>query len=403
MLGRAALSALGMAVQGLGRFAYTWAVGRFLGPETLGDVSALLSLSVYAALFWPAGLAITASWSLATPDLAARSVRYLRRSFWTSSAVLTPLFGVLAWILTKDATAAVATAVLVLAYSGYTFTRGVLVGRDRLGKAVIWDSVASIVTLAALVGMLVGRWHWAVLLPLTAGYAVFTLAAWPREPGLPSPEADPRWRTYARAAAVGAVATGGLLPATMVFVRAFDAPAAGYFGAALALATPLNMLSQALNQVLIPHFSRLLVSSPQSVPHRHKRLVIATSAAFVAAFGLLVLVAPWLITFVFGDRYAPGTLTMQALLVVVAVISCSTAPAALLMATERQRTYATIWVAASVTGTAIMAAASPAWGQWGAILGFGVGAVGGSLAVIIAAFQGKAHHQLQEERPRRLG
>lgn len=386
VLVRTLLSSAGMAIQGVGRFAYTWAVGRFLGPQALGEVSALLSLSVYAALFWPAGLAVTASRFLASPGTSVASLRYLRGSFWVAISVITPAFAVVAAFLTRDVALAVTTAVLIMAYSGYTFTRGALIGQDRLVTAAVWDGVASAATLLLVAGVIVGRWHWALMLPLALGYLLFTIAAWPHgqaEPVTPAYRAE--LRGYTLSATLGALATGGLLPATMVFVRAFDEPTAGYFGAALSLATPLSMLSQALNQVLIPHFSRQALSDPEAAVRTHRKILLLTCVGFLAGFGLMITLAPWLITFVFGDEYAAGTQAMQVLLAIVAAMSCMSAPSALLMAVGRHARYAQIWGVSTVIGIATMAVASPSLGQWGALVGYAIGGAGGAVAVTVAA------------------
>lgn len=191
---------------------------------------------------------------------------------------------------------------------------------------------------------------------------------------------------FVRDATIGALATGGLLPATMVFVRAFDTPLqADLFAAALSLATPANMISQALNQVLIPHFAKLHLD-PALMRQSHRRMVIATTAAFVVIFAAIIALSPFILSIFYPQKFVDGAGAMQALLVVVFFISTTCASAAYLVSAGRQKAFALIWLTALIAGTVVMAVFSPLYGMWGALLGFAVGGVGGSVAVIIAAF-----------------
>ncbi len=187
---------------------------------------------------------------------------------------------------------------------------------------------------------------------------------------------------FIRDAVIGGLAVGGLLPTTMVFVRAFDAPVqAGLFAAALSLATPANMVAQAVGQVLVPHFARFS-EQPAAMLRSQRRMFLATTALFALIFLLLIVLAPFLITLLYGERYSGGTLTMQLLLGIVFLISAASSPASYLFASNRQRTYATIWLIALFTGVITMFIACPPLGMWGAVLGYALGGGGGALAII---------------------
>ena len=385
VLSRAVLGTAGMVVQGIARFVYTLAIGRIAGPESLGEISALLSLAVYASLFWPAAAGVAASRYLPVPRLSGPATGVLKRSFGWSVVVLGVASLVAAWMLGSDVAQIIGAAALVVSYSGYVFVRGVLMGEDRIARAAIVDTITSLLAITALVGVLLCNWNWALLLPLALSYAVFTLVSWPRGVA-PAAQASVRREVllFTRDSAIALLATGGLLPATMVFVRAFEpASVAGLFAAGLSLATPANLVAQAVNQVLVPHFARMQEGPSAALRASQLRVLLVTGAGFVVVFGLLIVLSPWILHVFYGESYVGGTLAMQMLLVVVGAMSVMSAPGAYLVAVGRQRLYAKIWLVATIAGTIVMAVGSPILGQWGAIAGFMLGGIGGSIAVIV--------------------
>lgn len=385
VVSRTALITLGMGVQGIARLGYTVVIGRFAGSGDLGDTSALLSVAVYLSLVLPAGLGVAASRYLPIGELSGGALRILNRWFWVSSTVLAAIAFPISFGITGDPWLSLSAVVLVWSYNAYVYTRGVLMGEDRIVRATVADTIAAFVAITALVLVLTAQVSWALLLPLALGYAVFAFLGRPvSEPGEASPQQRATIARFVRDSTIGAMATGGLLPATMVFVRAFDTPhIADLFAAALSLATPASMVSQALNQVLIPHFARLN-RDPAALQASSRKLTAATIALFAVVFGLIIWLAPVILSVIYGDKYADGALPLRALLAIVFFISATCAPSAYLVAAGRQRAFATIWLVAFIVGTLTMVIASPALAMWGALLGFAVGGGGGSLAVIIA-------------------
>lgn len=385
LLSRTVISTAGMAVQGLARFAYTLAIGRLAGPESLGDVSALLSVAVYASLFWPAAAGVAGSRFLPVAETRAAALRTLNRSVLLSVAVLVPATLVTAWLLGSGAADIVGAAALVLGYSGYVFVRGALLGDDRIGRATLLDTVTSVLAITALVLVLVADWHWALLLPLALGYALFAVLGMPRGSAPATPAQRAEVLRFTRDCAIALLATGGLLPATMILVRATEpALVAGLFAAGLSLATPANLVAQAVNQVLIPHFARMQHEPVAAIRASHARVFVITAVGFVVVFGVLIALAPWILTTFYGAEYAEGAFAMQLLLVGVGAMSIMSAPGAYLVATGRQGLNARIWIVAMLVGTVAMIALAPAFGQWGALAGFLLGGCGGSLAVIVS-------------------
>lgn len=385
--GQLILSTYGMGIQGVARLVYTLVIGRTLSPEALSDTTAILSLAVYLALVWPAGAAIAATRYLANPETAADSIRALRTSFWVSTIPLSLIAIPIAWWITGDLPIGLASAVLVFSYNAYVFSRGVLTGENRLLRAAVLDTVSSLLAITVLLLVLTAHSSWVLLLPLSAGYLLFALFARSRTVAAPGPSSLQRETlAFTREATFGALVMGGMLPATMIFVRAFDTPtAAGMFAAALTLATPANIVAQAVSQVLLPHFARLR-ADPSAMRASHRRLFALTAAGFGLIFGALIVFAPWILDLFYGTRYADGVPAMQVLLGIVLLLSLTSAPSALLLASGRERLAARIWMFAFVIGTATMLLLAPVWGQWGALVGYALGGGGGSIVIILCAF-----------------
>lgn len=385
MFSRTLLASAGMAIQGLARFGYTLIIGRIAGAEALADASTVLSLAVWLSLVLPAPLGVAASRYLPVPEIAGAAVGQLNRWFFGSALTLTVISAPVTFWLVEDLATSLCAALLVFAYCAYVFTRGAMMGEDRILRATLADLVSSLTAITALVVVLVGGIHWAVLLPLALGYGVFAIASWPNTKPTPcAPAERSTILLFVRDSMLSGLATGGLLPMTMIFVRAYDsALQAGLFAAALSLATPASLVSQAVNQVLIPHFARLQ-GNPDQMRRSHRKFLAATVVLFSAVFGMLVAFANPILSVFYGSRFAEGAQPMQALLVVVFLISATCAPSAYLVAAGRQRAFALIWVAGFLVGAITMVWVSPSFGMWGALLGFAVGGGGGSLAVIVA-------------------
>lgn len=388
VLSRTIVSTAGMVVQGAARFVYTLAIGRIAGEESLGEVSTILSLAVFASLFWPAATGVAASRFIPSQGARGSAVRWLKRSLLVSVSVLSVLSVVAAIAMDQDVAQAIGAAALVIGYSGYVFVRGVLLGADRIVRAAIVDLITSFVAIGALLLVLLGKLDWALLLPLALAYAMFAAMSWPgTDRGIALPDRRERRELllFARDSAISLVATGALLPATMILVGATESKTvAGIFAAGLSLATPANLVAQSVNQVLVPHFARMVAAGDTTIRRSQQRLLAVTALGFSLVFGLIILLAPWILGLFFGARYASGALSMQVLLLAVWLMSVMSVPGAYLVAVGRQRVYARIWLVSTTVGLAVMAVAAPFLGQWGALAGFTLGAAGGSIAVIIA-------------------
>jgi O-antigen/teichoic acid export membrane protein len=365
----------GLLAQGLARFLYTVAIGRWLGPEALGDVNTVLALAVYLSLFWPAALGVAGSRYIPSTSHGRANeqatIAYLKRSFWISTALLVPLGGIVAALLTADLLTGVAASALIGTYGAYTFVRGTLLGQDKVTRITVVDTISSIAALTLLITVITFDSSPLLLLPLSVGYLAFSLIGWPRTV---TSSLDRALRgeinRFTAHSVVWLVATGGLLPTTMVFAQAFGSSRdAGIFAAAMTLATPANMIAQALSQVLVP-FIAARAHEPEAMRALSLRLLGITVAGFTSTFGILFLLAPWLLQFFYGPEYAGGVVSMYGLLAGVYLSSCATVPISVLLATGRQRAVSIVSVATVVSATIVMAALAPFLQTLGILIGF---------------------------------
>ncbi|MFN8044465.1 MAG: hypothetical protein U0Q08_00140 [Dermatophilaceae bacterium] len=382
------LGALGLAVQGAARFAHTTWVGN-AAPDRLGTLSALLSVSVFLTLLGPASAGIAAGrFAPAGAPLAAAHRRELVRWMLRLSVALVPISVVVALTL-GGPTEVVLCAVLVLTYAWYLFTRGALIGSGQVRRAAMLDIGTAVLTFAAVAAVIRGElWSW-LLLPPAVGYAAFAVLA--RQPGpreeLPAEQAR-LVRAFLVTNTVAQVATGALIPLTMLCVEWFDGANSSAFGAALALATPPNMIAQAMLLVLVPHFATIAAAYGGRVPRRHAVAVLAASAAlWIVLFGAMVALAPWLLELVYPGRFPEAATTLRVLLVVMAVASFAMTPVALLVGSGRERQQAATALAGVLAGVAVLVVAAPTLRSAGALAGFAVGIAVTTVAALVLSLR----------------
>lgn len=380
------LGVVGLAAQGAARFAHTTWVGN-VAPERLGTLSALLSVSVFLTLLGPAAAALAAG--RFAPQGAPRGPEFLRaltRDMVRLSGGLAILALVVAATL-GGPTEAVLCVLLVVSYSWYLYCRGALVGAGRVARAAALDVGTAVLTLVAVAAVVQGHfWDW-LLLPPTVGYVAFALGSLPRGSSTRLTAAESgRLRSFLRTNSVAQVATGALIPATMLCVEWFDSVHSSPFAAALALATPPNMIAQALLLVLVPHIATMARAHEGVVPQAHYlRLLLVTALGWLVLFGTMVVLAPWLLELVYPGRFPEAAGTLRVLLVVMGVASFAMTPTALLVGAGREREQAGAALGGVVTGLLALAVATPVLGSTGALLGFAVGiAVTAGLVLLLS-------------------
>lgn len=285
-------STLGIGVQGVGRLVYTVVIGRTLGTETLGHASALLSLSIFLALFWPTAAGNTASRFIAVAFHDRLSDKALVRALDVATLSLSLLLGFVAipvaLILGNDIPTALSAGWLVAAYGLYTYTRGAQLGYHRARRIAFWDVVSSVVSLGLLVVVVSGGLSGVVLLPLALGYSLFAAACRPRGNGeVGAAEIPAGVMAFARWNVVAGLTTNGLLQIAMLAAQVYGhGPDAGIYAAAFTLATPASMLGQAVSQIVLPAFAHR--GHAAGLRERStRRFFLVFSAASAVVFGLV--------------------------------------------------------------------------------------------------------------------
>lgn len=387
MASSAVLATVGIGVQGVAKLLVTVVVGRVFGTETLGQTTALLSLSVFVALLWPNAAGNTASRFLAIALRGRRSDAAVNRLLGLSMLVATM---VLAAVTVPVAIAwgngpgmVLGGAAVVVGYGLYCYARGAQLGYGRAPRVALWDSVTSVLALGLLVVACVARLEPFVLLPLAIGYTVFAIACWPRGNGLAG-ESEPTAGVLGFAAwnVLAVVTSNGLLQLTMISAQVTSsAHDAGVYAAAFTLATPASMLGQALGQVLVPAFAHR--TDGGSLRSRGALvLVVGFAAASAVVFGLVALLAGWFLPIVYPAEGTAAVADLRYLMVAVWVFTVGLVPAALLLASGRSRQVALASVAGFVVGAVLMAVLGPVAGVAGGTTGFLVGSAVNLVAVV---------------------
>jgi O-antigen/teichoic acid export membrane protein len=380
----AALSTAGVLVQGLSRFAFTALIGRVMGPSDLAHVSAWLSLALILSLLWPTGAGNAASQflssALARGDDPRATLRALEASFWKSClAMVVVAVPIAVLLLGADVADATAVAALVVTYSGYIFTRGVQIGLGRLVDTSVWDLLSALVTWALVVPVFLLDASTLLLWPITIGYAVFGIRVLltahrghapaptgPAVPGAPTVPTVPvvpttpavptrlMWHTI-RWNSLGLLASNGLIQFSMLFVFAVSPPVvAGLYAAAMALATPASMLSQAISQVLLARFSHWAETDAETSHQRFLRVLIAMSALLAVVFAAVAVASGLLLQLVFGADYAGAALPLRVLLAAVLAFSITLVVNAYLQTVGRTAQATLASLVGLIAGLALM-------------------------------------------------
>jgi len=425
LISHAALSTAGVLVQGLSRFAFTAVIGRVMGPADLAHVSAWLSLALILSLLWPTGAGNAASQFLSSAVARGhdprRALRALEGSFWKSCVVMVALAVPISVIwLGADAGDALAVAALVVTYSGYIFTRGVQIGLGRLVDTSVWDLVSALVTWALVVPVFVLDASTLLLWPITLGYAVFGIrvlltahrghgAAVVSGAGLgtseqsnagsasnvptdnvptdnvPTDSVPTRvmWHTI-RWNSLGLMASNGLIQFSMLFVFAVAPPVvAGLYAAAMALATPASMLSQAISQVLLARFSQWAETEPATAHTRFVRVFVGMSVLLTVIFAAVAVASRLLLSLVFGEEYTSAALHLQILLVAVLAFSITLVVNAYLQTVGRTALATLASLSGLVLGLVVMVVLVLI--GWSGPLGAASGVLAGYLLTMVLA------------------
>jgi O-antigen/teichoic acid export membrane protein len=384
---RGALSMAGLLAQGGLRFATSWLVGRVAGRAALGVVQSALSTGTLLALLWPTVTGSAASKFLARARGAGNAgevaavARHLSRRTMQSVALLAAAT-VPVWMLLDGGSAlsALPVAAFVVAYSGYSYTRGVQFGTGQVERATTWDVISATVGLVAVAAALAaGVRGTALLLPLVLSYAIYTAASWPRgaRDTLPRPlrrELD----HFVLLGVAGTLASTGFLQLSMLVARAAgDAEEAGQYAAALATATPASLVAVSLSLTLFPSLAESWGRGDAPGFRRQTdQAVRALFVVMVALFGILI-VCSRLVMSIWGPEFDPDDPVFPILLMAILSTSLGVATVNALLARSSRgiRVTTSASVAGMVVGLLLWALLVPTLSTLGVALGYLVGAV----------------------------
>jgi len=385
---RGALGMAGVVLQGLSRFFTNLIIGRIGGPVVLGTVASAISTAQLFSLMWPTSTGAAASKFVArargkqdSKEASAVAAHLGRRTLQTS--LLLAFAAIPAWMALDgtDIMGGLGVAVLVLGYSGYSFTRGLHFGAAQIPRATKWDLTTSILGfLGVLISLLLGVRGLPLLMPLATASLIYTVACWPW--GAQGP-IDPVLRremdVFVALATAGTLASGGFLQLSMLAARLVGgADGAGQYAAALALATPLSIVAGSLSLVLYPSMSEAFGRGDQDgVRRQTDQSTRLLAVVMVAVLGSLALCSRLVIQVIWGTRYADAVTLLPIFLV--AILATTLGVPSVNSLTSRTQNGMFITISASVLGLVMGATAwvlfAPHHGLVGVAIGYLIGSV----------------------------
>lgn len=401
---RGALSTAGLVAQGGLRFLTSWLVGRLAGKASLGVLASAIATSTLLSLLWPTTTGSAASKYLArargagdTAELLGVAQHLSRRT--VQAMVLLSAAAIPVWVIVDGGTvaSALSVAALAAALSGYSFTRGVLLGTGHVARATTWDAIAAATGLLLLaVALAAGLRGTLLVLPMAGSFAAYTLAGWPyRAKGAISRELRREVDHFVMLGVAGTIASTGFLQLSMVAVRRVTSlEDAGQYAAALSLATPASLLGASLSLVLFPSLAEAWgrgdVAAFRGQTDRAMRaltVVMVTIFADLALSSRLVVRVVWGSTYDHAARYLP-VLTVAVLASTLGIVSVNAL-------TTRSRRGMQLTTGASLAGMAVGVVvwllAAPALGPQGIAIGYLVGTVCIAAVPLVAVWRSDAH------------
>ncbi|MFC4854705.1 lipopolysaccharide biosynthesis protein [Actinophytocola glycyrrhizae] len=383
-----AYSTVGLVAQGILRFATSVLVGHLAGKSVLGEVASAIAMSLILALLWPTTTGSAASMFVARargagePEVARATVGHLRKRA-VQTGLLLGAASLLLWTLFDGGswTGALSVAALTVAYSGYSFTRGVQFGAGQVARATLWDVASVLLGLACLVVLLLaGVRSTALVLPLVLTYGLYTVAGWPY--GAKGETDRTRRRELDGFVLLGAIATlanTGFLQLSQIAARWVTGDAdAGQYASAIALATPASMLVVALTLVLLPSLAEARGRRDlEAVRIQTDRATRGLAVIMVAIFGSIMVCSRLIVGVIWGPSFAGAEKLLPVL--VVAVLATNLCVASVNALNSRSRRGMAVTTAANISGMAVGTAMwlllAPSLGLPGIALGYLCGTV----------------------------
>ncbi|WP_168583424.1 lipopolysaccharide biosynthesis protein [Gephyromycinifex aptenodytis] len=319
--GRGLDSIIGLAAQGLVRFALTFAVGRLAGPAELGVFATGLAIAQMLILLWPSTSGQAASRFVARArgradrDELHGVLDHLGRRVLRAGLVLA-LACVPIWLFLEgglgnlslgDALAGCTVGAACAGLAGQAYTRGVHYGLGAVRRVVVLDIACSLAGLLGLVlALMSGVRGVALLLPPALAYLALSALCWPwRVHGAADPQLRRELDRFVLFGSMGTIASAGLIQFSLLASRAAgQAAGAGQYSAASSLALPLTLASGALSLVLYPSLSEAAGRGDHAgVSRQLDRGFRGVVLLVVPAVGVMALLARPLVALVWGAQF----------------------------------------------------------------------------------------------------
>lgn len=262
-LGRGtAWTSLATISNGISRFLANLLVGRLSGPTVLGIVSSANSMALLAVTFFPLSNGSAASRFVARAkgrddedELQAIITHTGRRA--VQSSIILAAIAMPFWLVYFHGTASegFVLSLLILGYGLGAYVRGVYYGTGQIGLIAGWDIGASMGAVAGIAILAAsGARGISLLLPVAVAQAALVLFRWPSATlGVAPKSLRKEIDFFTMVAVMGSLASSGMMQLALIVCRVHGGDtAAGMYGAALAVATPLALFTNSLSQTLHP-------------------------------------------------------------------------------------------------------------------------------------------------------
>jgi putative peptidoglycan lipid II flippase len=404
MVKRSVLSTASVGLQGILRFLYSVLIGRWLGPAVLATTNGAIAVAQIASLAYPIASGNAAVKFIARArgrgdlELAWSSAAYLSRGALIAAALVAAPTGVIVYtiVASHSIPLAVTGGLLAFTLSAYSFVRGVYFSAGLVSRVAGWDVITLVVGLGLLLVFLALGWTELVLLPLALGYGLYAIAGWPRRPKgrgrTPLPHAlRHEMNAFILWGSLSALATSGFIQLTMVIANwVGTGDEAGWYAAALSIATPASLLSSVLSLVLFPTMAHASGRDDDGSMVRQADLSTRGLVfALGAVFGVLAILAEPLLSIVYGPGFTEGATDLRILLAASLAVTLSAGTVTLLQAGGRSSVrLASLLSAGGVAlGLIAMTALVPFASTTGVALGYLVGALVSGFGPILVVWR----------------
>lgn len=317
-------SVLGKLSPGIATFVMNLLIGRIGGSAVLGTTQTVISTASFASLAYPTPVSGALSRNLAVLNAkgqrqeAIALTRYVLNRVLFVSLLASALFGAIAaWQVGAATSTIMLTALMIFSVSLRAYTEALHVGigkTGRLAKAAF--AIACLSTVFILILLLLGlRSAW-VLLPLILANIVFTLTSWPPPAKASVPKTLRRQITvFVLISLFGTMASTGFQQAGVLLAALHVGEEyTGNLAAAFSLTAPLLILAAALSTVLFPALA--VAHETRDKDLLRQRVDLATRMISLTVMGVsipLIVLAPQIVSFIWGDEFADAVWMMQVL------------------------------------------------------------------------------------------